>query len=86
MGGGREGNRGGANRKRARAGEAAREAAGGGRGNDAAPSKLVGLLLHYWSWGFLYLPFMQKIAFAAAADLRAAGGIAMEESTVISTS
>lgn len=68
-------NRGGTQRKRARA----EAAAGVDPRNVAGTSKLVALLLHYWSWGFLWLPFVQKIAFAAAADLRAAGGADMEE-------
>ena len=45
----------------------------------ALPSKLAALLLYYWSWGFLSLPFLQRIACAAAADLQAAGGAGMKE-------
>ena len=67
--------RGGAKRKQARA----HEAEGVGSRDFHGSSHLVRLLLHYWSWGFLSLPFLQKIAFAAAADLRAAGGADIEE-------
>jgi hypothetical protein len=65
-------------RKRKREDDAAAPAAsssGGAPPNvPAATSMLFRHLIYLWSWGFLSLPFCQKIAMYATADLTNAGG------------
>ena len=41
---------------------------------ETVPSMLFQILLFFWSWGFISLPFVQKIAMAAHQDLEVAAG------------
>ena len=70
--------------KRKRDGDAARGAgtpsdASGSGGTAAAASMLFMHLIYLWSWGFLSLPFCQRIAMHATADLTNAGGRPYED-------
>ena len=61
-------------RKRARDAVKRDAAAAAPRNVSGVPSLLFAHLIYLWSWGFLSLPFVQKVAMAASRDLSAAGG------------
>ena len=59
--------------------DAAASASSSHGGTDQAVSMLFKHLIYLWSWGFLSLPFCQRIAMHATADITNAGGRPYED-------
>lgn len=64
--------------------EAGEPAASAGGQDDQMASALFGLLIFLWSWGYLSLPFVQKIAMAACTDLTNAKAAPYPDLTMLS--
>ena len=67
-----------AKRKRLDAALAEETAQASGASSHGGPARvggpaLCGLLIYFWSWGFLSLPMAQKVAHAACTDFATAG-------------